>query len=60
MTQQSLQKEREWPGMPVKCMGCGLEYRTNIPCCPECGRGWGNDQEYTPEVANDDTENKVD
>ena len=27
-------------GMPIKCVGCDTDYRTNVPACPNCGRGW--------------------
>ena len=29
-------------GLPLKCQGCGEDYRTNIPACPKCGIGWSS------------------
>lgn len=31
-------------GLPVRCMGCRTDYRTNLLACPGCGR----EREYVP------------
>ena len=25
-------------GLPIRCMGCATDYRTNVLACPKCGR----------------------
>ena len=52
-TQQEIEAQREKfkeVGLPLKCQGCGTDYRTNVNACPQCGKPWISTGRWYPEV----------